>query len=184
MPSHYDTLQVIASASDAVIKAAYRALAQLYHPDLNPDNTQAEALMKDINYAYQILSNTSSRAQYDIQQNSRSYANDVADSFSAAETATQGQTEPASEASVPYQTPLTQTIEPPQYLYPDAHTAARPPSWTARIVFFIAAAIFSLMAAAKWMVTSDPGLANSAHQNAMAEIKLRLDTAPLSVPEF
>jgi molecular chaperone DnaJ len=52
-------------ATDDEIKKAYRKLAKQYHPDLNPGNAEAEAKFKEINEAYQVLSNQQTRAQYD-----------------------------------------------------------------------------------------------------------------------
>lgn len=69
---YYKILQVDPSASNEVIKAAYRRLAREYHPDVNqsPDATQR---MKDINAAYEVLSNPLRRAQYDRLR--RDYSN-------------------------------------------------------------------------------------------------------------
>ncbi|MGI0486542.1 J domain-containing protein [Pantanalinema rosaneae CENA516] len=49
------TLQVSPRASLEEIKAAYRQLARLYHPDLNPHNHNAEEFLKEINIAYETL---------------------------------------------------------------------------------------------------------------------------------
>ena len=63
--THYDNLNVARNADIAVIKAAYKALAQKYHPDRNPDNSNAERIMKIINTAYQVLSDPVRRAEHD-----------------------------------------------------------------------------------------------------------------------
>ena len=63
--THYGTLGVSHSAEDVVIRAAYRALSQRYHPDLNAGDVVAEAKMVEINAAYAILSDSKSRAAYD-----------------------------------------------------------------------------------------------------------------------
>lgn len=47
------------------IKRSFRKLARQYHPDLNPGNKEAEEKFKDINEAYEVLSDTTKRAQYD-----------------------------------------------------------------------------------------------------------------------
>ena len=54
-----------AKASDDEVKSAYRHLAKLYHPDLNPNNLLVAEKFKDINEAYQILGNPISRKKYD-----------------------------------------------------------------------------------------------------------------------
>lgn len=67
--SLYETLEVSSSASDAEIKKAYRKLARQYHPDVNKD-PGAEDKFKEINAAYEILSDKSKRAQYDAHGDS------------------------------------------------------------------------------------------------------------------
>ncbi len=62
---YYQTLGVGRSASADEIKRAYRKLAKKYHPDRNPDNPQAEQRFKDVQQAYEILSDADKRAQYD-----------------------------------------------------------------------------------------------------------------------
>lgn len=64
--THYDNLQVSRTAFDAVIRAAYRSLSQLHHPDKHPNNrATAERRMKVINQAYQVLSDPETRRQHD-----------------------------------------------------------------------------------------------------------------------
>ncbi|MDI3318084.1 MAG: molecular chaperone DnaJ [Bacillota bacterium] len=62
---YYEVLGVRRGASQEEIKAAFRRLARRYHPDANPDDPDAEAKFKEINEAYQILSDPEKRAQYD-----------------------------------------------------------------------------------------------------------------------
>ena len=61
----YQTLGVARNASKSAIKTAYRKLARDLHPDRNPDNPQAEARFKDVNQAYQVLSDDEKRKLYD-----------------------------------------------------------------------------------------------------------------------
>lgn len=62
---YYKILGVERKASEAEIRKAYRKLAMQYHPDRNPENKQAEERFKEINEAYQVLSDPQKRAHYD-----------------------------------------------------------------------------------------------------------------------
>jgi curved DNA-binding protein len=62
---YYAILGVSKTASPDEIKQAYRKLARQYHPDLNPGNQSAEARFKDINEAYEVLSDSDKRKKYD-----------------------------------------------------------------------------------------------------------------------
>jgi len=61
---YYETLGVERTANDAAMKKAFRKLAQQYHPDVN-SSPEAEATFKEINEAYQVLSDSQKRAVYD-----------------------------------------------------------------------------------------------------------------------
>ena len=65
----YDVLQVSRHADPETIKAAYKSLVQRYHPDRNPDNPDAEKILKEINHAYEVLSDPVKRAGYDAAEN-------------------------------------------------------------------------------------------------------------------
>jgi curved DNA-binding protein len=62
---YYKTLGVGRSADEAEIKKAYRQLAMKYHPDKNPGDKSAEEKFKEINEAYQVLSDPEKRSRYD-----------------------------------------------------------------------------------------------------------------------
>lgn len=62
---YYEVLGVDKSADDAAIKKAYRQLAKKWHPDVNPGNAEAEEKFKEVNEAYQVLSDSQKRAAYD-----------------------------------------------------------------------------------------------------------------------
>ena len=62
---YYKILNVPHQADESQIKQAYRKLAKRYHPDLNPDNPEAEARFKDIVEAYETLGDPAKRRKYD-----------------------------------------------------------------------------------------------------------------------
>jgi len=62
--THYDNLKVSRDAQDFVIRAAYKALSQRYHPDKNP-NPDAARIMQLINGSYRVLSDPELRAEHD-----------------------------------------------------------------------------------------------------------------------
>ena len=62
---YYQTLGVAKTASQDEIRSAYRKLAMKYHPDRNPGDKKAEEKFKEINEAYQVLSDPQKRSRYD-----------------------------------------------------------------------------------------------------------------------
>ncbi len=63
--NYYDILGVAKGASESDIKKAYKKLARQYHPDLNPNNKEAEAKFKEVSEAYAVLSDKEKRDKYD-----------------------------------------------------------------------------------------------------------------------
>ena len=62
---YYEVLGVDKSVSDDDLKKAYRKAAKKYHPDLNPGDKEAEKKFKEVNEAYEVLSDKEKRARYD-----------------------------------------------------------------------------------------------------------------------
>ncbi|MEH2315423.1 MAG: DnaJ C-terminal domain-containing protein [Nostoc sp.] len=62
---YYAILGVSKTATQEEIKQAFRKLARKYHPDVNPNNKQAEARFKEVSEAYEVVSDTDKRKKYD-----------------------------------------------------------------------------------------------------------------------
>lgn len=69
--NYYEVLGITKKASSEEIKMAYRSLARRYHPDRNPGNKVAEEKFKDINEAYENLSDPRKREKHDNEINSK-----------------------------------------------------------------------------------------------------------------
>ena len=73
MSDYYNILGVNKTATPDEIKKAYRKLAIKYHPDKNPGDKSAEEKFKEINEAYDVLSDEKKRADYDSFGTSNSH---------------------------------------------------------------------------------------------------------------
>lgn len=62
---YYEVLGLKKGASDEEIKKAFRQQAKKYHPDVNKDDKNAEARFKEINEAYEVLSDPDKKSRYD-----------------------------------------------------------------------------------------------------------------------
>ena len=63
---YYRILGVAKTATEKELRSAYRKLARQFHPDVNPNNKEAEDRFKEINEAYEVLSDTERRKRYDL----------------------------------------------------------------------------------------------------------------------
>jgi molecular chaperone DnaJ len=75
--NYYDILGVKKDATDKDIKQAYRRLARKYHPDVNPGNKSAETTFKEINGAYEVISDVEKRKKYDKYGDKWQYADQL-----------------------------------------------------------------------------------------------------------
>lgn len=72
---YYKILEVEEKASQDDIKKAYRKLAKKYHPDLRPDDDQAQEKFKEVNEAYEVLGDEEKRKQYDTFGSNANFSN-------------------------------------------------------------------------------------------------------------
>lgn len=76
LSNYYEILELTPDASAVDIKAAYKRLAMLYHPDRNMGDKQAEEMFKRINEAYHFLSDPLKKSRYDVRFETRRPADD------------------------------------------------------------------------------------------------------------
>ena len=62
---YYEVLGIQKNASEDEMKKAYRQMAKKYHPDLHPNDKEAEEKFKEVNEAYEVLSDPSKKERYD-----------------------------------------------------------------------------------------------------------------------
>ena len=74
---YYEVLGVKRDATEAQIRSAYRKLARKYHPDVNPGDKAAEEKFKQINEAYEVLSDAEARKKYDEFGDQWQYAEQI-----------------------------------------------------------------------------------------------------------
>ena len=84
MKDYYEVLGVAKTASQSEIKQAYRKLARQYHPDVNRDDADAADRFKEINTAYEVLSEQESRDKYDKYGDRWKYADQIEEAEAAA----------------------------------------------------------------------------------------------------
>ncbi len=77
MADYYSTLGVDRGAEQKDIRQAFRRLARQYHPDLNKDDSDAEAKFKEVNEAYEVLSDPDSRRKYDVHGDQWKHADEI-----------------------------------------------------------------------------------------------------------
>jgi len=74
---YYKVLGIAKSAAESEIKSSYRKLARKYHPDLNPNNKEAEKKFKEINEANEVLSDPEKRKKYDKHGKDWQHADEI-----------------------------------------------------------------------------------------------------------
>ncbi len=133
--THYDNLKIARNAPPEVVKAAYRVLAQKYHPDKHPGNRDAIRVMALVNESYGVLSDPARRKQHDewIELEERSAA--PAPQERQTDTAKPEPTPPPSRPRWNYEQPPRQTRD-PNWEARFEQSATAPPSRSWRQGYF------------------------------------------------
>ncbi len=145
MRTHYDNLKVAENAPDEVIKAAYRALCQKYHPDKNSGDAEAHRIMQIINAAYAVLSDPAQRSRYDESLRVRRQR-EAADAKKSAPPPVNRSASPPPPAQPPRPTQPPEDVRAnaranPKHAATAGNTSPRPSSNTERIAGWTAAVI-------------------------------------------
>ncbi|CAB3670716.1 Chaperone protein DnaJ [Achromobacter deleyi] len=98
MKTHYDTLNVARTAPAEVIRAAYKVLAQKYHPDRSNGNLDDQRIMAQINAAYDVLRSENKKDRYDRELESHDRARTEAQARANAQSRAQAQAQARAEA--------------------------------------------------------------------------------------
>lgn len=140
MWTHYDNLKVARNAPPAVIKAAYRALSQQYHPDRNPA-PDAQRIMRLINEAYDVLGDPTRRAEYDRELDAQEQEAKLAAQRKAAARKDDDSTATHAPRRAPQTPPPPRPAPPPPPTQSTAARSASPPVW-ARVL--LCAVLFAI----------------------------------------
>ena len=117
---YYEVLGISRNASESDVKGAYRRLARQHHPDVNPDDHHADTRFKEINEAYQVLSDPEKREVYDRYGHAgfeQGYGQDfgdfgdIFDMFFGGATRTRARTRPAAERGSDLRCDVELTLE-------------------------------------------------------------------------
>ncbi|MHB1100502.1 MAG: DnaJ domain-containing protein [Burkholderiales bacterium] len=150
----YDVLQVSPNADQEIIKAAYRSLAQRFHPDRNPDNPDAEQYLKIINRAYEVLSDPVKREGYDAAlKDADENQEDQADSATSTRKATTAPEANPSKEKAPTSVPGQQNLKKEANHRADAATFAKM-AWEIRNVLLLL--ILGVLVASALMIALFP----------------------------
>ncbi|MGZ8292926.1 MAG: J domain-containing protein [Telluria sp.] len=167
--THYDNLKVARMAPQEVIRAAYKALSQKYHPDKNPGDEKAARIMAIVNSAYNTLSDPVRRQEHDEWIAAEEWEIEWLES-----TRTEDSRERHRNADGPDSAWEPEPVEAP----PRPHRLARDPRWWLGL-----GACFAAGCAAGVLLMSQPKVMPVALASALApKPEIRVDTAAEAVP--